>query len=60
MKQIKMSVVLTAICLAVALVQAGCCTKKSGGEPKNKSPMPWGGQGKSGTGALPGGLNDKR
>jgi len=55
MKQLKMSkTLLLAVGLAVMLVQTGCCSSK------NRSEIPWGNQGKTGTGTLPGGMNEKR
>jgi hypothetical protein len=58
MKQANKSKLLATICLAGMLMQASCCTKS--GDPKNRSTVPWGGQGKSGTGALPGNMNEGR
>ncbi len=55
MKQLKMNrTLLLAVGLAVMLVQAGCCNSK------NRSEIPWGSQGKTGTGTFPGSMNEKR
>jgi hypothetical protein len=59
MKQLKMNKALLLVAgLAVMMGQAGCCTKS--GDPKNKADTPWGTQGKTGTGGLPGGMNEPR
>ncbi len=59
MKRLKISQVLVLITLTGGLVLGGCCSKKSGAQ-KNQSDIPWGNQGKTGTGGLPGGMNEKR